>query len=142
LFYFVYNYDETYKKGNGMTEKKLPTGVGKKIVEALKKQNEIELELNNPVEDEITISSDDIVENDFLEDDLSEIEELITDDVNDLDLNEIDAIQTDDTEITEPVYEEPTQFVFEQESPVEYKEAMIDMINKTLENLHILYNNK
>lgn len=122
LFYFVYNYDETYKKGNGMAEKKLPTGVGKKIVEALKKQNEIEQELVNPVEEDITISSEEVVEDAFEEEDLTAFENLITDDVNDFDLNEIDAIQTDDVEITEPVYEEVNQFVFEQEQPIEYKE--------------------
>ena len=49
-----------------MVEKKLPTGVGKKIVEALKKQNEIELELTTPVVDDITISSEEIVISSFL----------------------------------------------------------------------------
>jgi len=104
-----------------MAENKLPTGVGKKIVEALKKQNDIDADINqvteivenNDIDDEMTISTVDSIEQ---TDDLSSYESLITDDINDLDLNNIE--ETSEQTITEynqesPLYEEPQQFSFE-----------------------------
>lgn len=98
-----------------MAENKLPTGVGKKIVEALKKQNDIDADINSVTEntvetdDEMTISTSDALAQ---TDDLSSYEALITDDINDVDLNRIEEPVISETEDT-PLYEEPQQVSFE-----------------------------
>ena len=74
-----------------MAEKKLPVGVGKKIVEALKKQSEIDAEINAEA-----VSKNEIVEeNEELNsiDEINsydEIQENTSDEINDLDLNQIE----------------------------------------------------
>ncbi len=95
-----------------MTENKLPEGVGKKIVEALKKQSEIEV---TPVQE---ISDKEEVEN-IIND---EVDELFVDSEEDIlpqqseqnqVLNQVPPLQPR----VEPVYKQPVQNHFEQDIP-------------------------
>lgn len=98
-----------------MAENKLPEGVGKKIVEALKKQSEIEVQPIDESLDETVI--EELVSDDV--DTLVEGEEEVTvqnnEEVFSYQVPPVQQMQQQRPYITEPVYREPVHNYYEQE---------------------------
>ena len=91
-----------------MTENKLPEGVGKKIVEALKKQSEIEV---TPIQETVNEA---------------EVENLITDEVNDMFVEENEQLnqQAEETDsLSDIALQQPQQeYIYQQPQQVNYEQ--------------------